>query len=64
MEKKIILDQQVELIEGDTPEHPYEQDVWVVAQTKNTVRWKIGESLTEDEVSNLIVENDMDVTIT
>ena len=52
----IILDQQVELVEGDTPEHPYEQDVWVVAQTENTIEWKIGDALTEEEVAKIINE--------
>ena len=56
LQPAIVLDQQVELIEGEGPEFPYEEDQWVIIALENTIRWQIGDLLTKEDVEAAINE--------
>jgi hypothetical protein len=62
-EKTLVLEQQALLVEGETGGDAIEQDVWVVAATRNTLEWKVGDELVEEEVKDIITRNDTNVEV-
>jgi hypothetical protein len=62
-EKTLVLEQQAMLVEGTNEGDAIEQDVWVVAATRNTLEWKVGDELVEEEVKDIITRNDINVEV-
>lgn len=62
-EKTLVLEQQAMLVEGTNEGDAIEQDVWVVAATRNTLEWKVGDELVEEEVKDIITRNDTNVEV-
>jgi hypothetical protein len=56
-EKTLVLEQQAVLVEGENEGEAIEQDIWVVAATRNTLEWKVGDELEEDEVKDIIARS-------